>query len=487
MNVSTRKGLPQVQTEDQIKQVVAKVQEEAQNFRHPGTSSVGFRQNMEGAKNTEEEDTKAAFEAFNLPLGSFENINRTSSRREQGPVQLRSRVDYVPRMQDSFEEADAHEGYDKHDGELFVKYCDREGCNFVTMKSRNPAAINGILKELEFHIRDRHSNDGARMVDQDSAGRRAFIEATRQTIVHEGVDNRSSILHEVRLRPGILDYKMGARMTPIVQTACYCYPDFSHLDVRVMNGKTMQWLHDRSCQCLRLQMFSKTNLSAREIEAGGRGNPAEENSLKALENVGDAVIAVDNYSVCYSWIHPACYAAKALQRLVLRKFASNNIRSVKQVDKFFVDVTCENACRATRKELPLTYDELLAKWDREWPPVAHVVREQASQHSALAANLSQLHKEFKDFRNQTQKRNSSPSGGVSSGTVNLGKKFLKKWKKGASGYCPDFNTVQGCSNPPSQSGAGCIKDSVEMKHACSLWINGRGYCNSSEHNRQNHV
>ena len=474
------KGLPRAQDPGKIQQVVAKVQEETRTFRHPA------------AQNKEDDSLArvyAAFEAFdNAAMGSSgsqEKSGRTYSVRDAGIRQINPNygnggVQKEPKV-------DMNTGPQFNDTDVFEMLCDRPGCNFKTWRSSNPTAIPGILAQLELHIRDKHSNE--RGPQEESAGRRAFIEATKQTVVLEGVDNRSSILHEVRLRPGILDHKMGARMTPTVQTSCYCYPDFAHYGCIIGNGKTLRLLHDRSCQILQLQMFSPDNLKTRDHEVKTVTEIVAPKSLvdvdtyTHLNGTGDAVMAIDNYCVCYSWIHPQCYAAKALQRVVLKKFTSGNVKDAGQISKFFTTVTSENACRITRNELPLNYDELSAKWDREWPPVAKV---QAVQNDSLAASLSQLQREFRDFRSMGLKRNMSQVGGSQNGGGSVGtKKPKQKWKNSPSGFCTDFNTARGCSNPPSQSG-GCIKDGRDLRHGCSMVVNGR-FCDSKDHNRMNHV
>ena len=81
--------------------------------------------------------------------------------------------------------------------------------------------------------------------------------------VDAGKNNRNSILHEMRSRAGILDSKVGKRMTPLVQNIIYCHPDFTHMGVSVASHKVMTLLHDRSCLQLDLMMFSSANLETR--------------------------------------------------------------------------------------------------------------------------------------------------------------------------------------------------------------------------------
>ena len=255
--------------------------------------------------------------------------------------------------------------------EWFQYFCDRVGCSFATKKSQNPLVVSGLIAELDLHWRDKHSA-GKESVDSVHKDRMAYEEATKRVTVAEGVDNRSNLLHPMRFAPGVLDCRVAAKMSPLVQTPAYCHPDLFHMGVRIANEKTIRLLHDRSCKTLKLQMFSPQNLAARDNEQkkvttmeGGRF--VEGDRYKDLRDARDALLAVDNYETVYSWLHPQDFGAKAMRRVVVEKYANGNVLSVGPILRFFTAVTYDNANRATRKELPLKYEELLTKWDQCYP------------------------------------------------------------------------------------------------------------------------
>ena len=365
----------------------------------------------------------------------------------------------------------------------YQKKCER--CDFVTMRSNDVHAMEAIVKEMEQHLRDQHPTKGPN--ETFSAARAAYVEATKLTEVEAGVDNRSSILHPMRTRPGVIDHRALIKMQPMIQEHVYCYPDMGYIGLHIANPKIVDQLHDRSDPNLILEKFSPGNLSTRMKDTRGSssmnnyGNVEEE--WANFANIGDAVLAVDQYDCINRWIHPGDWGSNALRRFVLVKAMKGLITDTKHISSLFRIVTTENANRVARKELPLTFDEIKPKWDEAINGAG------VSSEASLWNTVRGLERVFKEFQDQNKKQkrgfDSMAAHQGPQGVGVGGAPKQKKPKKGNSGYCLEFNSPAGCKNEPSPSG--CFKNGREMRHGCSFVLATGKYCNNPAHTRSNHV
>ena len=149
--------------------------------------------------------------------------------------------------------------------------------------------------------------------------------------------------------------------------------------------------------------------------------------------------------------------------MLLEKYLQN-VATIDNIEKFFSSVIFELASRATRNELPYTYQELITKWDVSY-----------------RGQDSSSHDNPQNFSNRVMevvKRSgmNSPVKGI----------FPPKKPRTQSTWCQLFNTSSGCNNTP-RAGGGCTDQAgTELKHGCNVRAAGGRLCNSNQHNKFNH-
>ena len=359
---------------------------------------------------------------------------------------------------------------------MYFKTCDF--CSYTSIKSTDPVAYTGMVADVADHIARHHS--GKRQEGTNEAAH-AYAEATKTVEVPAGLDNRSSIIHVARTYPGILDPFEGARATPLEQEGVYCHPDMWHVGIRLVDPRPIRLLHNRANTSLKLQQLSPHNLATKSDELKkfvtiNAGTFVEGESFDNFKNIGECVLSFNNYAYLSKWIHPMDYGPYAIFHLILEKYVNGLIPSVKTLLGFFKVVQSDNANRALRQQLPLTYEELLPKWEQS------AGSNSSGGFAELLASYQKLLNEFKDFKAKHGLGQASDSQGPSQGAKGSANK--KRKMSGNAGYCMKFNTPEGCNN--QASGAGCTFNGKEYRHGCKFMVNGR-YCNRKDHSMQNHV
>ena len=134
---------------------------------------------------------------------------------------------------------------------------------------------------------------------------------------------------------------------------------------------------------------------------------------------------------------------------------------------FFGSVTWELANRAARSELPYRYQELMNKWDTTYGSVSAsaFMDNSALMKQTVAEQVAEAVKRF------------APIGSP-------GKNPNKKARRTHT-WCSMFNTLNGCQNPQREGGCTDQKG-VQWNHGCNARVQNRP-CNSTEHNKFNHV
>ena len=163
------------------------------------------------------------------------------------------------------------------------------------------------------------------------------------------------------------------------------------------------------------------------------------------------------------------YGPQAAFRVALEKHIAGLVTSAAQIVKFFEDTISVNAGRATRNEAPLEYEDLLQRWDH-----LHSSNS-ATNQASLAATFAHIQRELNDLKSTRKSLKTDEDN-----------KSNKRKKVGNSGYCPDFNSVAGCSNPASGPGRCVRPDGQIKKHGCNVMKQGK-HCNDSKHNRHKHT
>ena len=477
----TGTGLPRIQPSEVVRDIQAKAAQEIMNFRHPaafpteGDSVARLAETGRGSMHP-----GPVSSGSNVSAPSSMQVSDTPGLTNQGfsgfSGGISSSINKDDNLNDILDTLESMSDGGKPSEVWYELKCERPGCSWKTLKSNDPMAIAGLTLQLDLHLRDQHQQEGrgASM----NAAHRSFVDATKKVVYAEGMDNRSSILHPVRMIPGVLDHRVGAKVSPLYHDQIFCQIDFSHFGVIIRNFKVIAILHNRTSQALKLQMLTPNYLQMREDD------PRKSKELKSgdhddlltnMENLGECVLAVENYDLIASYLHPLDYGPKCLKRVILEKVTKGQVSEVADVILFFNSIVNENACRIARRDLPLEHSELLVKWD-------HIVGVSLpSTHSAvketkeLAATVSSLQREFNNYKSQTMKR-----------PIQSGKRDSKRPRGVASGgYCLEFNSRKGCSNPPSA--VGCSKNGRDMKHGCTFTVSGGGFCNEMSHNKYNHV
>jgi hypothetical protein len=151
-----------------------------------------------------------------------------------------------------------------------------------------------------------------------------------------------------------------------------------------------------------------------------------------------------------------------LSQVMFEKYLAGNATQA-NLASFFGTVAWELANRATRKEVPHKYQELVNKWDTTF---------------GAGAGPSFLENEYLDKKVAESLMRVAPLAPLSPS----GK---RKRTITANNWCGMFNTPKGCPNTPKEGG--CTDQSGKVwKHGCNIRVSGRA-CNSTDHNRLNHV
>ena len=521
-------GLPRVQPPDQLQKTVSKAVQELHDFRHPGAlTGVGIS-SAAGSNTTQSRVAVSSLAGFSGAGPSAAKVARTTEVGAWPPVvQTPGSGVPPPTISTPVGGGQSWAGQHQHNHDATLGLRDNQNGSFDLHGSR-PLYQRFSDATGEWHSDEREDRFGRERysaMDEEGAGRREFLEATRPIVFPEAMDDRNRTLHPVRTRPGIIDYREGERMSPIIQQSCYSLPDFTYLGIRIGSSKVVRMIHDRSCPLLKLNMFSPSNISTMDhvrekITKLNKktGHFSEVDNYFDLISLGDSLQALDNYEILYSWCHPMCYAAKALKRVVLDKAAEFLVEE-HHIETFFGIIITENSGRITRREPPLTHPELCLRWDQTVGGIHQELRRlqkdvndmnaNGNKRSSNRAGLDQGGfgaQSTSNYDHQGNRSNSSSydhtaprhgnpgrsSGGAfgsGSSPGNSGKKtagLKTKGKKGGQStrMCPDFNSSGGCHN--EQSPIGCTRDGRRYRHGCSIIVDGE-FCDRMDHNRHTHV
>ena len=367
-----------------------------------------------------------------------------------------------------------------------TQYCPISGCNFRTYETFDPNLLDACIKQLSLHMKVSHdmgstdqwgdsSNNSPSTVPDKS--QREYKEATRQRHVKKTVDDANLNLSEARFFAVPLDNKVVAQNMPIVNTPINSVVTFSHLGVDVATKDLIRKLHNRAETGLRLKNFSETNL--KNFHAAGDEMVAvkyEKDQLqlgkkqKALEDPKECVKAFFNYAAMHGQIHPLDWSPKALLKVVLDKASVGSPR-VSEYEHLFERFINENAGRAQKSGVPMTYAEIVSLWTTFISP------------NPVAINKTYVDKMVHDSIMQQVKGNkplARRQGGGSS---------LSPIKKPRLEFCTDWNANKAfplCTNTQVQGGCKTDDDKF-LKHSCSKKVDSFGRrCGSENHGFYKH-
>ena len=360
--------------------------------------------------------------------------------------------------------------------------CPHEDCSYSTVKAAD-GKLEALVKLLSIHLRVNHgevteaeSHEGfsRSMTKEDKAGKELEA-ATAKREIKKVIDDASLNLCEARFFSMPLNKKVLAQNMPVTQSPVNTVIDLSDRGVNVTHPELLRKLHSRAQTGIRLRDCSDTNIKS-VYSSGDELVPIQakldRNQLqlgrpqKQIDSVQEAVKAVHNYCILARNFHPLDTSQQALFRVVLEMYL-NGRPTVQNIIQLFEKFMHENAVRAHKREVPLSYKDILDLWNTYIVPS---VISRSTFEDMIDAKLKGL---------PSEGRGKNKCGAPYSPNTD------KKQKRGP--YCPNWNNSVAppfCSN--QQAGDGCHDAAGNyLVHACSKKFGGR-FCNSSKHNVHTH-
>jgi len=252
---------------------------------------------------------------------------------------------------------------------IYVKSCKK--CSWTTIPTSDPLAYPGAVADYESHLREDHpeskdSGDSSSKSKETEEYKRATTLRKAEIVQDDAFSNSC----EARFWRAPLSWRITQLQLPMEQLPLCTVGDFEPLGLEVNNRKLLSDLHNRGCRSLKLKHFSDQNLKivpsqqdtlvGFERGTGGKLYTAKE--YKELSGVKEAIKAVFNYSELNRYFHPLDSGPQVLFKVLFEKYVEG-LASSEPIVKFFTSIQWELANRASKKELPYKYEELLIKWD----------------------------------------------------------------------------------------------------------------------------
>ena len=289
-------------------------------------------------------------------------------------------------------------------------------------------------------------------------------------MVKKVMDDASRNLCEARYFAVPLDNKVLAQNMPITTSPVNTVVDFLHLGVEVSSKETIRKVQNRATTSLRLKDFSDTNLK-NFTEAGDEMVAVQYTKdqlqlgkkKKVLDSPQECVKAIFNYAAMHGQFYPLDWSPKALLKVVLDKMLEAP-PSTEQYIRLFEKFISENAGRAQKNGIPLTYMEIVSLWNTfiAPSPITSVAMERV---------MDAKFKQFMNAKTTSPKLNLPAKGSPS-----------KRPRLTKDDFCQDWNNSKShplCPN--SQVEGGCMAGDKFLKHACSRKQPGGRRCNSAGH------
>lgn len=377
-----------------------------------------------------------------------------------------------------------------------TQYCPMTGCTFSSFKTHDRSLLSTCFQQLTLHLQLEHgisgtaSGDAASILPRGDKISREYLAATKSRTVKNVIDDANHNLCEARFFPTPLDLKTLGQNMPVSISPVNTVVDMSHLGVDVTNADLIRKVHNRSTTTLRLKEFSDTNL--RNFHAAGDELVAIQatkdhlqlgKKQKTLDDPQECIRAFFNYSAISTNFHVLDWSSKALMKVALEKYFFGP-PTVDQFSRLFEKYIHENAVRAQRRAVPLTYQEVLGIWNTYITPSPL----NASSIETVVDKRLNLH-----LLNQQQGGGRGGGGRGGGGRGGYNKVGLNNPNKklrliGArTEWCPNFNSSQNppyCTNTPAQGGC-TAADGKYLRHSCSKKVFGK-FCNSDKHNYYSH-
>ena len=358
--------------------------------------------------------------------------------------------------------------------------CSIQGCSWMSFKSSDPAKLEVTVMQYKLHLLSDHGigegkgAEGHNNPEKADKAQKGFLAATRPRTVVNVTDDALYNLCEARFFAAPLDNKVLGMKMPSCTSPVNTVVDLYHIGLDVTKTETMRKVQNRAAVNFKLRDFAENNLRAHNAPGDelvaiqqSKDHLYMKKKVHNLESPMACLKAFNNYSIMARNFHPLDWSSHALLKVALEKYAEGP-PTVEMYEALFEKFIHENAVRAAKKGMPLTYEEILNKWNTTLAPSLMESVMAMVKKSAYAAN-----KPSRDRREPSRDGvPSSPS---------------KRLRLTRDDYCTQFNANPDppfCSSP--QAPGGCINSAGKiLRHACSH-RDGKRYCNSDKHNVFNH-
>ena len=370
-------------------------------------------------------------------------------------------------------------------GQEVTQYCPM-GCGWLSYKSHDKAMLDSCIKQLQLHLLTDHGVSGSGTGDaipnsKGDKSYREYLAATKPKTVTDVIDDATYNLCSARFFAAPLDIKVLGMKMPVCTSPINTVVDLSHIGVDVTNPDTLRKIQNRASVQFKLRDFSEPNLRSHQTPGDElvavqhtKDHLYMSKKIKNLENPTDCLKAFFNYCILAQNFHVLDWSPHALMKVVLEKYATG-LPTVEMYERLFEKFIHENAVRAQKRAVPLTYQEILTKYNTTI----------ASPAVNLSSIKSIVRREMQNAAKNPNNLNRSQERGAGRDGVSSPNKKVRLTK---DDYCPHFNRNEEkpfCPNPGTKEGNGCTVDGKEFKHACSKKV-GSKFCGSSRHNIFNH-
>jgi len=441
-------SLPSAMSDNQVSANLAEVIKMANNATHPA----------QGVHSSSINDTVGVNNATQLMQG----IHSSPTRDTMTPTSVKAKEETL--------------------GPEVTQYCPM-GCGWSSYPSHDKTMLATCIQQLSLHLMTDHgmsasSNSEAAPSTKGDKSYREYIAATKPKTITDVMDDATHNLCSARFLAAPLDIKVLGMKMPISTSPINTVVDLSHIGVDVTNPDTLRKIQNRATVSFKLRDFSEPNLRSHH-HPGDEMIAIQHNKdhlfmskkIKNLDDPMDCVKAFLNYCILAQNFHVLDWSPHALLKVVLEKYATG-LTTVEMFERLFEKFIHENAVRAQKRAVPLTYQEILTKYN--------------TTIASPAMNLSSIKDIVRMEMENAAKSPKFQGKGQGRDTVSSPLKRIKLTSN--NDYCPFFNTNKDkpyCPNPEAADGKGCTVDGKKFKHACNRKV-GVKFCNSSNHNFYNH-
>ena len=371
----------------------------------------------------------------------------------------------------------------REDESIFLS-CPHDDCAYETIKTSDERQLESLIKLLSMHLKVNHGEDTdggnsesqLKGMSKEDRVAKELEAATAKREIKKVVDDATLNLCEARFFSMPLNRKTLGQNMPVTQTPVNTVVDLSHQGVNVTRPELLRKLHSRASTSLRLPEFSDTNLKGTQssgdalvaVQAKLDKNQLElGRPLKQLESVQEAVRAAHNYCILARNFHPLDTSPQAFFRVVLELYF-NGPPSVQNLSSLFEKFIHESAVRAHKRDVPLSYKEILDLWNTYIVP--------SVINRSMFENMINEKLKAWPLEGKGRGKRGSDSRYKSTGKKQRQLVYCPHWNKTATPpFCSNEQTIDGCKDAAGNN----------FSHACSKKF-GAGFCGSSKHNIHTH-